>query len=259
VTAFLVVLAVTLVPFYLLGSSDGSSESFLGLAPSALMFVCPAVAALVVTARRGRATAAVAWAGSVLRIPPRGPRIWLVGAVTTMPAVILVAGVLRHGDLAWLGAVSPASTALYAVLFLVTGLAEQLGWTGYVRPRLLRRWSWPQCSILIGLCWAAIHVIPWAQTGHHAYWIAGQSLFTVGLRLVMDFYVERLGADVVTSTVCQASSNVAWMNLLDATGAYDPVVTGGVTAAVAALLVGIDRRWPGRRGSCAPSEAGPLS
>lgn len=257
-TAFLAVLVVTLVPFYLLGSSEGSSR-FLGLPPSALMFVCPAVAALVVTARRGGSSAAVAWAGRVLRLPRRGPWIWLVGALTTMPAVVLAAGILRQGDSAWLGTVSPAGIGLYSALFLVTGLAEQLGWTGYARPRLLRRWSWPQCAILIGLGWAAIHVIPWAQTGHDARWIAGQSLFTVALRTVMDFYVVRLGADVVTSTLCQASSNVAWMNQLDATGAYDPVLTGGVAAVVAALLVGIDRRWPGRRGSWAVSNAGPLS
>lgn len=248
VTAFLAVLAVTLVPFYLLGSNEGSSR-VLGLAPSALMFVCPAVAALVVTAGRGGAPAAVTWAGRVLRLPRRGSRIWLVGAVTTMPAVFLVAGILHEGDSAWLTTVSPAGIGLYSALFLVTGLAEQLGWTGYARPRLLRRWSWPQGAILLGLCWAAIHVVPWAQTGHDMYWMAGQSLFTVGLRTVMDFYVERLGADVLTSTVCQASSNVAWMSLLDATGAYDPVVTGGVATAVAALLVGIDRGRPGRRGS----------
>ena len=257
-TTFLAVLVVTLVPFYLLGSSEGSTR-FLGLPPSALMFVCPAVAAIVVTARRGGASAAVAWAGRVLRLPRRGPRICLVGAVTTMPAVVLAAGILRQGDAAWLGTVSLAGIGLYSGLFLVTGLAEQVGWTGYARPRLLRRWSWPQCAILIGLCWAAIHVIPWAQTGHDARWIAGQSLFTVALRTVMDFYVVRLGADVVTSTLCQASSNVAWMNLLDATGSYDPVLTGGLAAVVAASLVGIDRRWPGRQGSLAASGAGPLS
>ena len=236
--AFLSVLTLTVLPFYVLGGSDLPLEGLvaIGLPPSAFMFLCPTVAALALTS--GRA-GAVLWATSALRLPLHGRRIWLVGAVATMPAVLLVASLLRPAGPGSFGAVSLSGTGLLAVTFLVTGLAEQLGWTGYARPRLRQRWSWPRCAIVIGLCWAAIHVIPWAQTGHDASWVAGQSLFTVGLRLVMDFFVERLGSDVLTAAVCQASSNVAWMTTLDATGAYDPWLTGGLVSVVALLLVGI--------------------
>ncbi len=53
------------------------------------------------------------------------------------------------------------------------GFFEELGWTGYATPRLLARHSWFRAGMMLGIPWAAWHVLPdyLGRTTHGPWWI----------------------------------------------------------------------------------------
>lgn len=91
---------------------------------------------------------------------------WRAGA--RWYAMVLVAPALLALVLAALSRSSPmfAPTAtnnlavLGAVVGLTAGLFEELGWTGFATPRLLRRRSWLAAGALLGIPWALWHALP---------------------------------------------------------------------------------------------------
>jgi hypothetical protein len=90
--------------------------------------------------------------------------------------------------------------------------------------------------VLLGLLWAAWHVLPYAQAGHSLRWIAGQCLFTVALRVLMSWLYCNGGRSVFLVILCQVSSNLSFFVFPHRGSHYDPVIAGAV-AAVAALIV----------------------
>ncbi|MET9343937.1 type II CAAX endopeptidase family protein [Nonomuraea sp. NPDC003804] len=240
------------LPFWVVGALVESPEGMpMGLPVSALMFVAPLVAAVILSAREhGRAGV-----GELLRraVDHRKieSRAWLTVAVLLMPAVLLLSyGVLSlRGDALPPAAISWASVPVLLVLFLVAAAAEELGWMGYAVDPLRARWGATVAGVVIGAVWGLWHVVPWAQT-HAPGWVAGQFLMTVALRVVMVRVYVNAGGSVLTSIVVHAMTNLG-IALFPRDGShFDPVVTGVIVTAVAvAVTLGAGTRWRGREAS----------
>ncbi|QEW03518.1 type II CAAX prenyl endopeptidase Rce1 family protein [Microbacterium lushaniae] len=233
---FLAILFATSAVFYVVGPLIGSLSSVTraNVPAAALMFVCPAIAAVVVAAR----TRSLRQLGARLTARPRGVFTGVV-ALVTMPVVLVVSAVVtRHGD----GFEAPGTAALgLAGVFLVSAFAEQVGWTAFLLPRLLAITGELRCGLFIGVVWAVWHVIPLVQAGHAASWIVGQCVFTVVLMLLL-VRLTVAGGSVWWAVICQASSNLAWALSPAAGSGYDPWVTAALTAAVVAVLYGLTLR-----------------
>jgi membrane protease YdiL (CAAX protease family) len=199
------------------------------LPASALMAVCPALAAWIVAARQGTA----AELAHRLR-PVRTGWHWWATAVVVMPGVLALEA-LAGGRAPWQGA-APAEVLLLCAVFLVPALAEEIGWTGFALPRLLRRTGPVAAGVLIGVLWSLWHVVPWLQLGHGGTWILGQSLFSVALRVLLVALAVRSGAGLWPAVLAHASSNVAWAVSEGAGASYDPWVAASLTAGAAAVL-----------------------
>ena len=229
---FCVWLALATVPFYFLGSSALSALTRAALPASALMVVVPAVAALAATARSGRSRGL----GRSLRLR-RGPLLsWLV-AVAAMPPIVFAASGGGFENPGWpiLG---------LSVVFLVGAVAEELGWTGYVLPRLRRVVGELRAGAAIGLVWAAWHLIPWAQTGYNAGAIAGLCAFSIAFRLVLVRISTAADDSVWPAVVGHAVYNLAWAVSPNAGRDYDPWTAAILTTAVAIGLCLIGRGSP---------------
>ncbi len=90
---------------------------------------------------------------------------WYAGLLVAPALLLLVLGGLSLISPAFLPAIAadpdPAAVAARALAFgLIAGIFEELGWTGYVTPRLLRRFSWFTTGVVIGLPWALWHALP---------------------------------------------------------------------------------------------------
>jgi membrane protease YdiL (CAAX protease family) len=56
-------------------------------------------------------------------------------------------------------------------VFRATALSEELGWSGYALDPLQDRWGALQAGVLLGVAWAAWHVVPVIQARRALRWI----------------------------------------------------------------------------------------
>jgi membrane protease YdiL (CAAX protease family) len=188
------------------------------------MVVVPAFAALTVTARSGR------WQelGHRVRLR-RGPLLsWLV-AVAAMPPIVLASSGGRFENPGW-------SILVLSVVFLVGAAAEELGWTGFVLPRLRRVVGELGAGVAIGLAWAVWHIIPWAQTGYTAAEVVGLCVFSIAFRVVLVRIATAADDSVWPAVVGHGVYNLAWAVSPNVDLDYDPWTAAVLTTALAAWL-----------------------
>ena len=229
--AFVLLLTVLSLPFYVLGATVGA-DLLPGVPVSALMAACPAIAALVLAERRSKGGAVRLLArltdGALVR-----PFAWWA-AISLLPlAVVLPPGGPEFAALA------PASLLLLLALtagFLLPAAAEELGWTGWLQSALQVQGGWILAGLIGGLARAIWHLIPWAQGGRDAPWIAGQCAFTIAARLILSFLYARAGPSVAAAALFHAAVNGAVFWLPAVGGVYDPWAAAAAATAACVLL-----------------------
>lgn len=224
-------------PFWILGAVV-EFEPLPGLPISALMAFTPALAAgLLVLRRRGRSGLAAFFARAfdARRIPSPA---WLAAAVLIMPAVVAASFAITRPAGPWLDASALAAPLMFAAFF-VGGLGEELGWSGYATEPLAARWGALRAALVIGLFWAAWHVLPFLQGGRAWDWIAWQCAKSVAARVVMVWLFLRAGRSVFAVTVFHAMSNVSVFATAGGGVLYDPATTALLLGALALALFAI--------------------
>jgi membrane protease YdiL (CAAX protease family) len=189
----------------LLGTVGGVRRRLL-LPASALMVVCPMIAATVLAAvEGGRAQVATLWRRSV-DVPAARYAGW-VAAVALLPALVLLATLLDRGSVALPpGPVPLVAVPLLAVVYLAAALAEEVGWTASLTDRVLLRLGTAGTGLVLGAVWAAWHLVPYAQAGRDARWIAWQCLVTVAARVLIVEVYAGSGRCVPTPSSCTPAS-----------------------------------------------------
>ena len=213
-----------------------------GLPIAAAMFVCPALAALILTYRdRGSmgVTALLRRSFDGRRMPKR----WYLPILMLMPGVAVATFALER----WTGTAVPAphiallpSTGLFLV-FMVGALAEELGWTGFALDRLPVRWGAVQSGLLLGGIWAIWHWVALIEAHRSAAWIAWWSLGTVAMRIIMVGLYNHAGRSLFGVAVIHAMFNLCWQ-LFPVRGSYfDPRLNGLILAKVALAAIVVTR------------------
>ena len=218
----------------LLGSLSAVTQS--NVPAAALMFVCPTIAALIL-ARRSHAVRELL---SRLRLPRMRWYIWLVVALV-MPVALFWASILTGEYGFTLPTMS--SALLLPLVYIVSALGEEIGWTGYALPRLLRVHGEFVAAVFLGLFWAAWHIIPFWEAGNSALWIAGQCLFSVVLRVLLVRLTVLGGMSIWPAVICHAAYNLAWSLSPESGLHYNPWVVA-VVGACAVVFLYLIRRTP---------------
>ena len=150
--------------------------------------------------------------------------------------------ILSYGVLRLLGTPVPAPqfsllTVLVGLLVaFIAGLGEELGWSGYVIEPLQERSNALQASILLGLLWAAWHIVLLAQAQRSLDYIVWQSLVYVPERVLFVWLYNNTGKSVFAVAVFHAMLNVTWQ-LFPVNGSfYDPPITGLIVALTASIV-----------------------
>lgn len=236
----LVVLAS--IPFWTLGGLDADLVLSGRLPPSALMFVVPALVAILLS------YLGHGWAGVKRLIgrlvprarPPSWP--WWVAAGAVMPLVLAIAWLLRRPGIA-IGVSAVDASVLFAG-FLVAAACEELGWTAYATDDAVARFGHLRAGLGIGAVWAAWHLLPWAQTGHGWWWILWQCAATVAMRVIMVVIYLRSGRQVFATLLFHATINLGLVP--SHPDFYDPFTVALVLAPLAAWAgVGFGSHQPG--------------
>jgi uncharacterized protein len=134
-------------------------------------------------------------------------------------------------------ALSIAIVPTLFLLFFVAGMAEELGWSGYALDPLQNRWGALPASLIIGLVWAAWHVVPLLQVGRAPGWIAWWTVGTVATRVLHTWLYNNTGKSVFGAALFHAMTNVSWQLFPNQGSHYDPRITG--ILAIVAICVTI--------------------
>jgi uncharacterized protein len=231
------------VPFWLLG---GVVEFQLlpGLPAAALSVVCPGLAALILTRRDGGPKAARALLRRAFDYERIKAKAWYAPILLINPAI----SVLSYATLRFMGtdvplpAIPILSTLALCVLFFISALAEELGWSGYAIDPMQSRLGTLRASLLLGALWAAWHFVALAQAHRAVEWVAWWSLGTVAARVIMVWLYNHTGKSVFGAALFHAASNLCWQRFPIHGSFFDPRVTGLITAAVAVVVIGVWRR-----------------
>jgi membrane protease YdiL (CAAX protease family) len=162
ISAFLAIAAVLAIGVSLAIALTGGPHGRLGALGFATMLL-PAAAAwlLRVTLDEGPR---IDWS----RLPPAYVPVALFLIPAVMHAAMLPAMEAVAGRLPWSGGIAIAAVARNAIvgLFVVSALAlfEEIGWRGWLLPRLLERVSVTAAIVLSSVVWAAWH-IPFVVSG----------------------------------------------------------------------------------------------
>jgi membrane protease YdiL (CAAX protease family) len=179
-------------------------ETFERLLPLAVvsMLAGPPIAGLLIT-RWTAGTLGLRTLLAQLRAWRTAPRWWVIALVT---APLLMSGLLltlsshapeyRPGILA---TPDPMGLLRFGLIVgLAAGFFEELGWTGVALPLLRRRYAVLPAGLILGVIWAAWHLLPafWFSSrstapGATAAFLLDPFLFLVGYRVLMVWIWEQ--------------------------------------------------------------------
>jgi len=228
------------IPFYLWGVVWPIEVLAFGLPVSATMIIVPALAVTVMTWRAQGSRAALTLWRRVGDVGRARSFWWTLTAILFMPAAML----LCYGLMNVLGLPLPASVTidlaqapvLFATFFF-GAIFEEIGWTGYATEPLQERYGIFGAGLMLGAVWALWHVVPWWMTpGHSIVWVAGQSLATIIMRIVMGWLYAYGGRSLFLAVVFHAMINTSIMLFPNNGSHYDPPVVAAVLFVMAVLL-----------------------
>ena len=234
---FFGILYLLSIPFWLFGALI-STELLPGLPVSAAMAICPTLAGAVLVGRTGGASALWTYFRKAFDLSGMRFWVWLV-AMGTMPAVMILSGII----LIALGVSLPAleidlvQAVAVCVIFLVAAIAEELGWTAYATPPLVRKHGLIVAALIIGGVSAIWHIIPLLQADRAWDWIGWWAIGSVCRRIMMVWIYVKGGRRVFATSLFHAMSNVSWIMFPVMGSHYDPVSTAVILLAISVLVV----------------------
>jgi len=237
ITFFILVFALS-VPFSLAGTMTGL-ELLPGLPISSLVVnFCPLAAALILVYRENRTAGITGLLQRSFDFKRIKVKTWYVPIFLLMPAVMI----LSYGVARSMGIPVPApqfpilAPLVMFPVFYIAALGEELGWMGYSIDLLQNRFNALQAGILLGLPWAAWHIIPVVQVGRSPVWIAGQILVWLSSRVIIVWLYNNTGKSVFAAATFHAMMNVTWQ-LFPVNGSfYDPRILGPIVALAAVIV-----------------------
>ena len=221
----------------MLGAATGF-QLFPGVPVSALMLLCPVTAAVIFVYRENRAEGVAELLKRSFDSRRIRNKIWYAPILLLMPGV----AVLSYGVMRWMGVpLQPPPLAVFATLGLllvsfVAALGEELGWSGFIIDPMQDRWGAFLSSIVLGVVWAAWHIVPLLQVHRSPAWIAWWCLGTVAQRVLIVWLYNNTGRSVFAATVFHAMCNVSWQSFPVHGSHWDPRVTGLITALAAVFV-----------------------
>jgi len=241
---FIVFVYILSIPFWIIGALTKSTGALtrVNIPVSALMAVCPVIAALIFTFREEGSGGAKRLLARTFDYKRIDRKIWYAPILLLMPVVAILAyAVMRLAD-------SPLPQHIYLpfkilpiffVVFFVSATGEELGWSGYAISPMQDRLGALNASLVLGTAWAVWHIIPYFQSHHSIAWVAWQCLATVGLRVLIVWIFNNTSRSVFGTIVFHAMINVCDFMFPNYGSAYNPeifaIIIGIIATAVTIL------------------------
>lgn len=236
---FFLLVVVLSIPFWVLGAISASQPLPISVPISALMAMCPAIAASILVYREAGWESVKQLLKRSVDVGRVKNRIWILVAFAFMPVLLL----LEYGVMSWLGISLPplgvpnvtALVSLFVVIFIL-GIGEEVGWMGYAAEPMQERWGALLAAILMGVVWGVWHTIPFLQNNVTPTWIFWQFANTIGLRVLIFWLYNNAGKSVFVAVLFHTMSNIAELVWPFGGDSYDPFINT-IFVTIAAVIV----------------------
>jgi hypothetical protein len=221
---FLWLLFLFSVPLWLAASFlDATTIIPVKLPFSALQFLSVLLAAIIVTRQNGNSVRDLLLRGiDAKRIKNR---VWKFGIFLIMPFTVF----LSYLFILWSGANIPNETTpllsipVFLIVYGISGYCEQIGWTAVMTDILLKRSSIMASGLIVGITWAAWHIIPFIQTHNTPTWIFWQCLYTIICRVLLTKIYVQTNRSVFSTIAAQSTYNTAFSLMPYYGSSYNPM------------------------------------
>lgn len=221
---FLVLVLVASAPFWLLAVATRGQGWFLGLPASAVMIIVPAgVASVLAAGEGGRTGLRILWSG-VFDVAGVQPRWWWLVGLGAVPVSALLAWALGARPDAGVDATAWLLAPVYFVVFFLGAIPEEVGWSGYATPPMVRRLGIFGAAAVIGVVWEVWHWIPFIAQGRSWVWILGMLVLGVLSRTLMVVLYQHGGGSLALACAFHAMLNTVPLYPAGFTG-FDPWLT----------------------------------
>src|SRR5262245_8349008 len=176
---FFALVFVLAAPLWLLGSlsNQGLLKGLgINLPLSALIFVCPLLAAVILVYRDERLAGVGRLVRRVFDYQRIKPALWYAPILLLLPTLYALSYAIQRvlGTPLPTPQISLLTLPLLFALFFISATCEEVGWTGYATDPLQARWGALGAGLIVGVVWATFHIIPDLQGRQTWLWIAGQ-------------------------------------------------------------------------------------
>lgn len=228
-------------PFWLIGSMVKRGLPVpMNLPVSALSFVSPLIAALILTYRKSKLFGIEQLFKRIFDYKKIKPKLWYLPIIFLLPAIYSLSyGIMRLQDRPLPEPQIPFLTIpILFIGFLITAVCEELGWMGYAADSMRCRWSALTTGIVLGLVWGLLHVVPDIQAHHDLAWIVWQrGVYSVAFRILIVWIYNNTGNSIFAAVLFHDMDNVSWSSFPNNGSHYDPAITGLLTAITAVIVI----------------------
>ena len=232
------VLILLSIPFWLVGALI-PVRLLPGLPVSALEVLCPVGAAAILVYRLGGWTGVAGLMGRSFDFHRVKHPLWYAPALLLMPVIMVLSFVTMRllGVPIPMPTFSVLTTVVLFLVFFISALAEELGWSGYAIDPLQSRFGALGGALVLGAAWAVWHFSPLLSVPRSLEWIAWWSLGTVATRVITTWLYNNTGRSVFVAALFHTTVNLTWQLFPIHGSFFDPRVTSLITVAVAIVVV----------------------
>lgn len=232
------------IPFWSFGAI-ADFEFLPGLPVSSLMIICPVAVAAVFVFRDQGVTGLNAFFWRAVDFRRLKSWAWIF-VLLTMPAVMLLSALWQttFGEGLPPFEIDPLQALALFCLFFMAATAEELGWTGFAAPPLIKSFGIVLAGLIIGFLAALWHILPLLQADRAWSWIAWWFIGTIARRMLIVWTYERGGQSVFGASLFHTTSNLSWMMFPVMGSHYDPMITACAMVSVTTLVLCISHFLP---------------
>lgn len=235
---FFFLIFVLSIPFWLVG--EAKLPLPVNLPVSALTAFVPMIAATIVSFMQHGLGGIKELFQTLKDYQKIKSKVWYLPILLLAPLIYLVSfAVMRltgrplpdpiHIPFLWL--------PIFFVIYLITGIGEELGWSAYATPPMQHRLGPLRASFLLGVMWATWHSIAFLQTGLPVEWVIWQSIKTIAMRMIIVWFYNKAGKSVFSTILYHTTDNVSWSLFPNFGTHYDPMVTGLIHCLLTVIVV----------------------
>ena len=235
------------IPFWVLGAFiDLTKYIPIQLPISALMFLCPILAAIILTSKNGKKGDLKLLLNRIWDFDKIKNKWWLLVAILLIPSLMFLPYLIMlffNNNLPK-PEIKLSTAVIFVFIFFIGSIGEEVGWTGFVTDPMQQRFGALKASFILGTIWAVWHIIPYIQTHRNATWILWQCVGTVALRIIMVWLYNNSNRSLFAIIACHTSINVS-VNLFPINGShYDPFYFGILLILTAGIIIFFGERKP---------------